>query len=65
MTTYRFNRRRVRANASRRRGIPGVLDVRALSALRALAGSKQPADEAAILAGSGQVTPRIGGGYVR
>jgi hypothetical protein len=33
MTRYRFNRRRVPANAVRRRGIPGVLDVRALAAL--------------------------------
>jgi hypothetical protein len=62
MTTYRFNRRRVPSNVSRRRGIPGALDVRAL---RALAGSKQPAPEGAVQAGSGQVTPRIGGGYVR
>jgi hypothetical protein len=64
MTTYRFKARRVPSNASRRRrGIGGELN---LAALMVLAGSKQPApDGAPVQPGSGQVIPRIGGGYVR
>lgn len=66
MTTYRFRARRVPANAPRRRGVPGALD---LAALCALAGRQppHPAGESPpdSLQRNLDLIPRIGGGYVR
>jgi hypothetical protein len=53
---YRFRPRRVPANAPRRRGIPGALD---LAALCALAGSKRPKPEAALQGQTGRTIPEV------